>query len=60
MDHLCLRLERFDADAIAGFLRANGVSAGDVASRYGAEGLGPSLYVNDPEGNVIELKGSKV
>ena len=57
MDHLCLRLEQFDADAIAGFLRENGVSASDVESRYGAEGFGPSIYIKDPEGNVIELRG---
>ena len=25
--------------------------------RYGAEGQGPSIYVSDPEGNVVELKG---
>ena len=59
MDHLCLRLERFDTDQIVDFLKVNGISAGDVESRYGAEGLGPSLYIRDPEGNVIELKGSK-
>jgi hypothetical protein len=35
-----------------------GVKAEDVSSRYGAEGEGPSIYLNDPEGNVIELKGA--
>jgi catechol-2,3-dioxygenase len=33
------------------------VAAGAVESRYGAEGEGPSIYVSDPEGNVVELKG---
>jgi glyoxylase I family protein len=28
-----------------------------VHSNYGAEGIGPSIYVTDPEGNVVELKG---
>ena len=28
-----------------------------VESRYGAEGEGPSIYLTDPEGNAIELKG---
>ncbi len=29
----------------------------EVAARYGTEGEGPSLYLADPEGNTIELKG---
>ena len=57
MDHLCLRLQPFDAAAIATHLRANGIAPGDVVSRYGAEGDGPSMYISDPEGNVVELKG---
>ncbi len=57
MDHLCVRLEAFDAAAIVEFLAAHGVAAGELASRYGAEGEGPSFYVSDPEGNTVELKG---
>jgi catechol-2,3-dioxygenase len=38
-------------------LRAHGIEAGEVKRRYGAEGNGPSLYIEDPEGNVVELKG---
>ena len=57
MDHFCLRVDPFDAAAIRAFLSANGVVAGEIASRYGAEGNGPSLYLSDPEGNTIELKG---
>jgi glyoxylase I family protein len=57
LDHLCLRIEPFDGDAIRGFLAERGVEAGEVSSRYGAEGEGPSIYVKDPEGNVVELKG---
>jgi catechol 2,3-dioxygenase-like lactoylglutathione lyase family enzyme len=57
MDHLCFRVEPFDPLAIAADLAAYGVSASAVESRYGAEGEGPSLYIKDPEGNVIELKG---
>ena len=38
-------------------LKAHGIDAGPLASRYGAEGEGPSLYLSDPEGNVVELKG---
>ena len=57
LDHFCLRVEPFDAAAIRRHLSAHGVEAGEVASRYGAEGQGPSIYVSDPEGNVVELKG---
>jgi glyoxylase I family protein len=57
LDHLCLRVEPFDAAAIARHLAAHGVACGDEASRYGAEGRGPSVYLNDPEGNGVELKG---
>jgi hypothetical protein len=28
-----------------------------VESRNGAEGEGPSIYLHDPEGNMVELKG---
>lgn len=57
LDHFCLRIEPFDAAAIRRQLEAAGVVAGAVESRYGAEGQGPSIYVNDPEGNTVELKG---
>ncbi len=57
LDHFCLRVEPFDAAAIIAHLRAHGADPAPVASRYGAEGQGPSIYVTDPEGNVVELKG---
>jgi catechol-2,3-dioxygenase len=57
LDHLCLRVEPFDATAIAKHLAEHGVACGEEASRYGAEGRGPSVYLNDPEGNGVELKG---
>jgi catechol 2,3-dioxygenase-like lactoylglutathione lyase family enzyme len=57
LDHFCLRVEPFDAEAITAHLRAHGADPAPVASRYGAEGQGPSIYVSDPEGNVVELKG---
>ena len=57
MDHLCLRIDPFDREAIAAHLQAHGVAVGDYGSRYGAEGEGPSQYLSDPEGNVVELKG---
>ena len=57
MDHLCLRVDGFEVDATRAYLVARGVRVGDYGSRYGAEGEGPSLYLHDPEGNMLELKG---
>ena len=57
LDHFCLRIEPFDGDRILEFLRGRGLQPGKVESRYGADGQGPSIYVTDPEGNVVELKG---
>lgn len=57
LDHFCVRVEPFDADAIRAHLAEHGVEAGPVESRYGAEGEGPSIYLHDPEGNLVELKG---
>jgi len=57
VDHVCLRIEPFDEPALRAWLSAHGVEPGDVADRYGADGTGPSLYVRDPDGNVVELKG---
>jgi catechol 2,3-dioxygenase-like lactoylglutathione lyase family enzyme len=57
LDHVCFRVEPFDEAAIRAHLATHGVQAGAVESRYGAEGEGPSIYVQDPEHNTIELKG---
>jgi glyoxylase I family protein len=57
MDHFCLRVKPFDAGAIMAHLRDHGVDPGTVEQRYGAEGMGPSIYLKDPDGNVVELKG---
>lgn len=57
LDHFCLQIEPFDADEIIAHLTAHGAAPAPVASRYGAQGQGPSIYVPDPEGNVVELKG---
>lgn len=57
MDHLCLRIAPFDEAAIRAHLARHGVEAGPVEPRYGADGTGPSLYLADPDGNVVELKG---
>jgi glyoxylase I family protein len=57
MDHLCLRVEPFDLDAIVAHLKRHGLQVGEARRRYGAEGNGVSIYLTDPEGNTVELKG---
>ena len=58
LDHLCFRIEDYDAGRLRRELVSAGADVGEEGSRYGAEGEGPSLYVRDPEGNVVELKGA--
>ena len=57
VDHVCLGIEAADLSAIAHYLKENSVEViGEPAIRYGARGMGLSIYLRDPEGNVIELK----
>jgi len=57
MDHFALQLASFDEERLRAELAAAGIEAGEVGERYGAQGVGPSLYIRDPDGNVVELKG---
>lgn len=57
MDHFALRIESFDEDALRAYFEPLGVEIGKVGSRSGAEGRGPAMYIFDPDGNMIELKG---
>lgn len=57
LDHFCLSVDRYQEGEIRAYLADRGVEVGEAGSRYGAAGEGPSLYVKDPEGNVVELKG---
>jgi glyoxylase I family protein len=58
VDHFCLRVEPFDVDAIVAHLKACNVTVGEIKPRFGAGGMGVSIYLSDPEGNTVELKGS--
>jgi catechol 2,3-dioxygenase-like lactoylglutathione lyase family enzyme len=59
VDHLCLRIEPFDEAAIVAHLALHGLAPhAPATSNFGAEGDGPSLYFDDPDGNTIELKGA--
>ena len=57
LDHFALQVRPFDEAAIRAHLAAHGVEVVEEGQRYGADGDGFSLYVRDPEGNVVELKG---
>ncbi|MCY4394263.1 MAG: VOC family protein [Rhodospirillaceae bacterium] len=56
-DHFCLLVDPWDEDAIRSALEAHGCDVEESAVRYGATGYGPSIYLTDPEGNTVELKG---
>ena len=60
MDHFCLAVDDYDEAAIVAHLKAHAARVGDVGMRYGAEGEGPSIYLFDPENNVVELKGPPI
>ncbi|BEM16118.1 TPA: VOC family protein [Serratia marcescens] len=57
VDHVCLRIDPFNEDALLTYLRSQGIDVDPAESRYGAEGDGPSIYFSDPDGNRVELKG---
>ncbi len=57
IDHFCLRVEPFEEAAIHHLLDSAGVPHEPAARRYGADGFGLSIYLKDPEGNTVELKG---
>ncbi len=57
VDHVCLAVEARDLNEVVRYLRGESVEViGEPAMRYGAHGAGLSIYVRDPEGNVVELK----
>lgn len=58
MDHLCLQVEGFDPDAVTRHLKASGATVEEAKKRYGAGGDGLSIYLYDPEDNLIELRAA--
>ncbi len=57
LDHVCLSIRCADLKKLARGLKKKGVTLeGEVVKRYGAYGEGPSLYLRDPDGYMIELK----
>ena len=57
VDHFCLGVETADVGEMVHYLREQSVKIiGEPSMRYGARGNGLSVYIRDPEGNVVELK----
>jgi len=57
LDHFCLSIRCSDLGAVRKALADRGVSLeGEVVERRGAYGTGPSLYLRDPDGYLVELK----
>jgi catechol 2,3-dioxygenase-like lactoylglutathione lyase family enzyme len=54
MNHFCLVIEPTDFVALAAGGTFDVVDGPDI--RFGARGNGTSLYVRDPDGNVVELR----
>ena len=57
VDHVALEIDAFDEGALRAHLERHGIAVDEVKRRFGARGYGPSLYIADPDGNKIELKG---
>jgi len=57
MDHYAVRIEEMYVPALTAHLKRHGIDPGEVRRRYGAEGYGSSIYITDPDGNTVELKG---
>lgn len=56
LDHFCLQLKAISNETMISYLSRFGLEFENFSERYGAQGFGDSLYINDPEGNVVELK----
>lgn len=58
LDHFCLQIEQFDERELTAYLQGKGVEVGEFEERYGAQGMGRSLYLKDISGNNIELRAA--
>jgi glyoxylase I family protein len=57
VDHICIKVDPWVEADIVAHLTSIGVKAQESVTRFGADGNGPSIYIEDPEGNGLELKG---
>ncbi len=57
VDHFAFTVSEFDEEVLVSWLKQHGVTPTHSGRRFGAEGYGPSIYMEDPDGNVVEIKG---
>lgn len=57
LDHFCFRIDSFAPLDLLSYLSQLGIETDTPRVRYGAEGAGTSIYIKDPDGNTVELKG---
>ncbi|HBW83329.1 MAG TPA: VOC family virulence protein [Gammaproteobacteria bacterium] len=56
LDHFCLSVSDVSEEELCAYLVRQSINFSGLSTRYGAKGFGRSLYLNDPEGNTVELK----
>lgn len=56
VDHVCFQVDAIKIDDLRTLFAKYGLEIDQPKSRFGAQGFGPSVYLQDPEGNGIELK----
>ncbi len=56
LDHFCLQLKPISDIEIEKHLLEHGINEGSFHDQYGAQGVGKSIYIKDPEGNTVELR----
>ena len=56
VDHFCLQIEAITEEDLKEWLESHGVEVGDFELRYGAEAFGSSVYIRDPDNNIVELR----
>jgi catechol 2,3-dioxygenase-like lactoylglutathione lyase family enzyme len=54
VDHLCLVVER--CDLVAWAQSAGAAVLDGPGPRFGAQGVATSIYIGDPDGNLVELR----
>lgn len=59
LEHFCLTVAPYDERALIAWLAARGIAVQEPGSRYGAQGEGRSFYIEDPDGNRVELKAAR-
>lgn len=57
LNHLCLTLENEDIQEVIAYLKERGIEIETgPAPRWGARGMGTSIYFRDPDNNLVELR----